>query len=560
MIIYENKKFVQPLIDEIAETWHDTCKTPLKQLDFQKMMTYFTTGNRLGYETEYFSRRKALLVAGLYAIGNETSQAIEVVEDVMYQVLQEYTWALPAHLDYHDLSSQALGTSIDLFAAETAQALAEISYQLKDKLSQVLLSLVDEEIERRILRPFELKSWHWEYKENNWSSVIAGCIGMTILRKVTEISRRTRLLSKLETSFQSFLRGFGEDGACIEGVGYWSYGFGYYLYYAEMLAGVTGDLTYFNLPKIKEIAKFPYYTEIATHHFLPFGDYDQTLLPSGLLAIIQKRLGVSLPSVGCVSLLDNDCCYRFAPMYVNLIYSQPMTQLQAPQMIHYFHNSQWLVVKDIKKGLFFAARGGRNDESHNHNDLGHFVYGGLGKLSLTDLGAGEYTKAYFEDEHRYNYLVNSSLSHSVPIINGRKQEAGEYRAEVLICEQTEGEVIFCLELKDAYPKNPELLSFKRWFKLSLVDYELQIKDNFSFSSNHNRIIENFVTQSHIIVGDQQLLLINDDAQVKLTMPVAPKIYHESYRNHFGEEAPVKLIQNQYIAKRELEIVYKIIKE
>ncbi|MDY4307971.1 hypothetical protein SNF32_14980 [Enterococcus mundtii] len=47
----------------------------------------------------------------------------------------------------------------------------------------------------------------------------------------------------------------------------------------------------------------------------------------------------------------------------------------------------------------FAAKGGRNDESHNHIDIGHFVFGTREDLFLTDLGAGEYTKDYFDEKH-----------------------------------------------------------------------------------------------------------------------------------------------------------------
>lgn len=42
-----------------------------------------------------------------------------------------------------------------------------------------------------------------------------------------------------------------------------------------------------------------------------------------------------------------------------------------------------------------ACKGGHNLEFHNHNDVGHFIYEGMGTMFFTDLGAGEYKKGYF---------------------------------------------------------------------------------------------------------------------------------------------------------------------
>ena len=48
--------------------------------------------------------------------------------------------------------------------------------------------------------------------------------------------------------------------------------------------------------------------------------------------------------------------------------------------------AQWMICKD-QNGNGFAAKGGHNDENHNHNDIGHFLCVWQGELLLTDLGA-----------------------------------------------------------------------------------------------------------------------------------------------------------------------------
>ena len=96
--------------------------------------------------------------------------------------------------------------------------------------------------------------------------------------------------------------------------------------------------------------------------------------------------------------------------------------------------AQWLICQD-GEGNGFAAKGGNNDENHNHNDIGHFLCVFHGEMLLTDLGAGEYTKDYFGDG-RYDILCNRSMGHSVPLVNGREQCAGrEYRADRFVWDE-----------------------------------------------------------------------------------------------------------------------------
>jgi hypothetical protein len=36
-----------------------------------------------------------------------------------------------------------------------------------------------------------------------------------------------------------FLRGYDEDGACLEGASYWEYGISYYVFFGELLKNRT---------------------------------------------------------------------------------------------------------------------------------------------------------------------------------------------------------------------------------------------------------------------------------------------------------------------------------
>ena len=91
--------------------------------------------------------------------------------------------------------------------------------------------------------------------------------------------------------------------------------------------------------------------------------------------------------------------------------------------------AEWLIAES-ENSCGLAIKGGSNDEPHNHNDVGHFIYISGDKVISADLGAGEYTRDYFGDG-RYGILCCSSLGHSLPVIDGQGQKAGkQHRADV----------------------------------------------------------------------------------------------------------------------------------
>ena len=86
-----------------------------------------------------------------------------------------------------------------------------------------------------------------------------------------------------------YLSGFGEDGYCSEGLGYWGYGFGHYLYLAQILYDFTEgriDLFAFNnAEKMKNVGTFL--------KALKFRTEPVRLLPMGFLQSQVK--GATLP-------------------------------------------------------------------------------------------------------------------------------------------------------------------------------------------------------------------------------------------------------------------------
>jgi hypothetical protein len=87
---------------------------------------------------------------------------------------------------------------------------------------------------------------------------------------------------------------------------------------------------------------------------------------------------------------------------------------------YYMGDYGWFVKRCEKYG--FGARGGSNGESHNHNDVGSFIFSKDNRQVLCDIGLRPYTRQYFEHPVRYTFLEASSRGHNCPIINGEYQK------------------------------------------------------------------------------------------------------------------------------------------
>jgi len=424
---------------------------PPPALSFSAYQEFFETGRRMGYEKIYFQRRARLNALAADALLHP-DQDVARLGDLLWAVCDEYTWALPAHIHYGDRHGWGPQQTLDLFAAETAHALAEIVVGLGDRLDSRITERVRAEVERRVLTPLaDPRPLAWEGFGNNWESVCAGAAGMAALLFADDSTpegnqRLAGMLDRCGRAMDRFLDGYGDDGGCPEGVDYWVYGFGYFVYYAEALRERTGE-DLMAVEKVAEIAAFPHRAAFGDGAFVPFSDAsERPWLPAGLLTRLADRFGTPSPAI--IPSFHDDHCYRWAHLARTLSWYRPAPEAaQTPATSDFLPDLAWVV----DRGPFvFAAKGGHNDEPHNHVDLGHFLLHVRGDNVLTDPGAGEYTREYFSDG-RYDYLHPSARGHSLPVVGGCSQLPGRERAAtVLRHEVTADGVCFDLDLTAAY--------------------------------------------------------------------------------------------------------------
>ncbi|OAS16105.1 heparinase II/III family protein [Paenibacillus oryzisoli] len=539
---------ISPLVKEFASK-------PIAALPFREWDLFRSKGTRIEFEALYFDRRRRLAALVVAALKDGVESYLPALEDTIWAICDEYTWCLPAHLMNHDAATEGEEYKhIDLFASETAHALSETCHIFRGQLNGLVVRRAQREIMTRVLEPYMAikRAYWWETCDINWSAVCAGNIGMTAIYLIQDSKALMPILARVLASMDCFLEGFSEEGACLEGLGYWYYGFGYYVYFSELLKQRTGgkiDILQSNA-KARKVAQFPQSCFLQGNHIANFSDCSRN---NGIQMGIFSRLCEKFTEIR-IPTLDNrpaliDHCGRFAGAIRNVVWLNEdllREREEMPLQTDYLPEAQWMVsrAKIAGKLVSFAAKGGHNDEPHNHNDIGHFIWIVDGVRWFEDLGAGLYTKQYFGDE-RYSILCNSSAGHSVPIINGTYQEAGiQHRAQVLAAECTDARDGFKLELSQAYAM-PTLEKLERSFDFDKVQGKLTISDSFAFRESGGSITERFVTlYKPVIVKNGEIRLSGTDHQQLLrydAQQLKASIQTVEHQNHEGGTEVVYLI-------------------
>lgn len=112
-------------------------------------------------------------------------------------------------------------------------------------------------------------------------------------------------------------------------------------------------------------------------------------------------------------------------------------------------------------GLFLAAKGGHNAESHNHNDVGYFIVALDGHPVLIDVGVETYSRKTFSDQ-RYEIWTMQSNYHNLPLIDGIGQAPGlAFAAQDVSATVQPDRAEITMDLSGAYP---EASGARRWLR------------------------------------------------------------------------------------------------
>ncbi|OXM85365.1 hypothetical protein CF651_16875 [Paenibacillus rigui] len=558
----------RPVLHEIREVAEALLRLPAPELTYGIFRLFGEKGSRLEYERPYFEMRKRLNTFTLYALLEpEREDVMQALQETIWAICNEYTWCLPAHvgttpetvgeaaysLQEPSADLQGNASMIDLFSAETGFALSEILRLTEHRLPLLLRNRIRHEVYRRLFWPYMHQGpFSWETATHNWAAVCAGSIGSAALHLMTDEDDLSAVLEKVLRTMDCYLQGFKADGATTEGYGYWYYGFGFFVFFADLLKKRTGGaMNLFSNERVHRIALFQQKCFMSGASVVNFSDsLPEAHIHMGLTHYLNRMYpDVFVPSYSLRTGYTEDHCSRWATALRNVLWHRPEKAADGQpwgEASYFLEDAQWLVSRHRNEhGIYcFAAKGGHNAEPHNHNDVGHFILHAAGDTFLADLGSGMYTQDYFGDA-RYSYLCNGSQGHSVPIVNGRvQQEGAQCRAQAAYAAVNRETERLQLDFASAYGMK-ELKQLTRTFQWHKKEQPvLELEDTFVFNETPDSLIERFMTMLEpdvsgndlVIPGRERRLIIRYDHE-----RLQPHVQKLEYADHFGVQQDVYAI-------------------
>jgi hypothetical protein len=471
-------------------------------------LEYVRIGNRTNYEQQNFERRNKLIALALAECAEGKGRFIDQIVNGIWLICEETYWGLPAHLHYQKSGSGLPDFSeptVDLFAAETASALAYIQYLLStelDAISPLIRQRIVAEIDRRILTPnLERDDFGWmgfnsRKPPNNWNPWVNSNWLACVLFIESDVERRLRAIAKIMRSLDRFIDPYPADGGCDEGPGYWMRAAGSLYDCLDLLhQASSGQINVYGESLIQEMARFIYRVQIDNDYYINFADAMAVLQPEASLVY---RYGEAIGDADMMAFgawIDRESQSTggawgspiHSPMrQLRTIFSAEVMQ-QNPAYVPqprdvWLPQIQVMAARDAAKsgrGLYVAAKGGHNDESHNHNDIGEFVVYINGQPLLVDAGVEHYTRKTFSPQ-RYEIWTMQSAYHHLPTIDGFQQSPGaQFKAQNVIYEADEQQATLTLDIAGAYPSEAGIKQWQRTIRLNrglsveiVDDYEL----------------------------------------------------------------------------------------
>lgn len=416
-------------------------------------------GNRGIYKPRYYRTMEVLEKAVIAECIENMGRYIPQISEHLYAIMAMKSWLHPNHDDGKNSVLEGKRVAIDLGARKFGSVLMLAAVLLEDRLTDQMQLKIRSEIEWRITdsylkscRGLDRKGNSWIYGTSNWNSVCTGGTLFSTLTAAEDRDTRIAVLGSAINSMRYYLSGFGEDGYCSEGIGYWNYGFGNYLYLSQMIYDYTGgaiDMFRFDDPiKMKRVGNFPSQFEIQQSIYPCFSDGASRVKEGSdnyAYILSAKNYGARKPSYSRPADITMQLQEWADP--VSYIDTDP-SALELPS--HTYFEDYGIIISRGKQTVPFsiAIKAGHNEENHNHMDVGSYVMVMADDHEMCgDIGAPPYKAGAFSKKHP----ARSSWGHPVPSVDGKLQSYGRrFHGKVIETEFSESRDRAVIDIKEAY--------------------------------------------------------------------------------------------------------------
>ncbi len=482
---FESHEFVPEKMVVVVEKAEKYLEEDIPFITLYDYRLFKITGNRSDYQSKFYKRRDMLFAISLAEHYEGKGRFTSKIADLVWCILEETSWVIHAHAihnpsdptaDVPPVYDEDTLHGVDLFSAVTGALLVTVlnlNRAALDELSPIIAERITYEVKKRLIKPFVSRHFGWcgesGGKCNNWCTWITDNMLYITALVEEDLYTRTAVVNRALKYLDNYTSWIPDDGGCDEGPSYWGGAGACYFSALEIIYDMTGgEIDVFDHPHVRAMGEYIAKFNINDDRYINFADCGPSMYPDGfLITRYGRRCGSEMltafglmVSKKCSTYPSRNHIYRglkdlMMPIPTN-------AEVTKAERFVWFPGLKVMIAReseDTSRGMFLAIKGGHNNESHNHNDVGHFIIYHDGEPVIIDAGPVKYTRDTFGSK-RYTFWAMQSHYHNLPAFDGFGEKNGRDYASTRELYDEESHRI-SLGLERAYEKGAGVVSYTR---------------------------------------------------------------------------------------------------
>lgn len=421
-----------------------------------------------------------------------------------------------------------------LDVAEMTTAFALGYDWLYEALSAEERAFIEQAIREHGLRPglerYENDVWWREQNPNNWNQVCnAGLLLGALATAEQDPALARAITAHARASIPYGMAAYAPEGQYIEGPTYWNYGTTYNaLLIAALGSALDTDWDLLDMPGFRETGAFRIHTLSPTRRYFNYADAGLHGSPSPTLMWLGQAVDqpdyvayhrawlaerMADLEAGRTSSLPGG---RFFPLEI-VWYATAPDALDLPRDALFESHGDVVTLRsawDDPDALFVGFKGGKNNASHAHLDIGSFVLEADGVRWAVDLGGDNYNLPDYwnmrDGGTRWTYFRLNNRSHNTLVVDDSLQPPGA-QATAVAFTSTPQRAHAVMDLTGAYARVAE----QAYRGVALLDRSrVLVQDELVLHDPGSTIRWGMVTEAQVELDGGTALLRQDGKRLR----------------------------------------------